>query len=342
MESFAIGRGPRRPTRDEKLRAYRKAVDKRRKERLRAQNRAKSSKFTRPLVSYGLDLDAKQWLIIPGVTAEARNFIYYAGKNIVEIMTSVRIKNGRRFRTTIFKNQRVRNAFSALARRWLFKRAKQGNEEDLVTGEAPVKPVTLFDWPSRTKYVFEASTIRRDMMIRLLTSTAGFFPKPQYPRNPYTNMVLRQSEFHSILQQLRAYGYTHWTLEGLASYYCIDTFGHEMFFKLKATIVKNLFADHTNPDGIARVMEFMAERFDDNDKPFYVPLFRWALENKPLHPIIISWRNICYDFYTTDSSNTVKLNHISRQAEFLCGTSHILQALRDKTTSSSNSSANTP
>lgn len=345
QEPFAIGVGGRKKTAAEKRAAFRKKMDAQRRERLKKESIAMEKLYKRRVLhrpeTHYLNLFGKQWLILPGVSGEMRNTIYWAGKNIVQIMNTLSKKRNKPCRKIAIQNQRLRNAFSALARIWILKKAKQGNDEDLVTGEVPSNPIILFDWAARTKYVFEPATIRKDIVSRLLTSTAVFFPKPQYPRNPYTNIPLTHAQFHSIVRQLRAHGCTHWAIEALYSVgYYMSIFKDEMYIKLKNTILKNLFTDHDNSEGITLMIEFMEDRFNANGIIFEEDVHRWALENKPSHPYISAWRELAY-MHHKDTTNDIKEQYIVRQARALCLTSDYIKIIYEKS-SNSNSSANTP
>jgi hypothetical protein len=345
-ETFAIGVGGRKRTAAEKRAAHRQKLDAQRRERLKRESKImerlyKARALRRPEPLY-LNLLDKQWLILPDVPAEMRSTIYWAGKNIVQIMTTLSKKRNKTCKKIAIQNQRLRNAFSALARAWILKKARQGNDEDLVTGEMPANPIILLDWASRTKYVFEPTTIRKDIVSRLLASTATFFPKPQCPRNPYTNMALTDGQLDSIIRQLRAKGCTHWAIEALySSGYFINIFKDEMYMKLKSNILKNIFTDHGNSEGITVTLEFIEDRFNGNGIIFNEDAYRWALENKQSHPHLSAWRSLAY-MHHKDRANDVKEEYISRQARALCLASECIKTLYDHSSSNSNSSADTP
>jgi hypothetical protein len=194
-------------------------------------------------------------------------------------------------------NQRRLMAFRALAHKWLLKRRfKAGNEEDLVTGEIPKKPVTLTIWSERRTYTFEATTIRRDMLERLLQHSY-LFPKYLVPRNPYTNCEMSQEQFSSIISQLRATGLSHWAFEGLLK--C--NYDMEKFKAMFGEPVKReLIAKHFNnvsAETIDIVIDFMDDQHDENDKYFDSSLYRWALENSVRHLKITKWVSLCRRYH---------------------------------------------
>lgn len=195
------------------------------------------------------------------------------------------------------KNQRQLMAFRTLAHKWLLKRRfKAGNDEDLVTGEAPKKPVTLTIWSERRTYTFEATTIRRDMLERLFQHSY-LFPKYLAPRNPYTNCEMTSTQFSSVISQLRAAGLSHWAFEGLLK--C--KYDMEKFKAMFAEPVKReLIAKHFNnvsPETIDIVIDFMDDQHDENEKYFDSTLYRWAFENSGRHQKITKWVSLCRRYH---------------------------------------------
>ena len=194
------------------------------------------------------------------------------------------------------KNQKLINTFRNLARRWILKRFKAGNEEDLLTGEIPKNPVILHVWSQRTFFTFEASTIMRDMLERLL-SQDYLFPKYLRPRNPYTNCNLTASQFFSVMHALRKAGRTHWVLEAL--FEC----GYNMVqFKEKfGGIMKKeiILREYIKPgaDTLDIVYDFIASHFDKIGKPFYGPLYRWGLASARNNLRIRAWMNLSKDYH---------------------------------------------
>ena len=195
-------------------------------------------------------------------------------------------------------NQRQLMAFRALAHRWLLKRRfKAANEEDLMTGEAPKKPITLVAWSERRKYVFEANTIRRDMLERLFQQSY-LFPKYLTPRNPFTNCDMTANQFTSVMNQLRSYGSTHWALEGLLKCrYDMENFRAAFGESMKREVIARQFSNPSSSDTIDIILHFMEDQHEDNDKYCNVALYRWALENRMNHPKIKKWIALCRRYH---------------------------------------------
>jgi hypothetical protein len=195
-------------------------------------------------------------------------------------------------------NQRLRTAFGVLARRWIQKKLRCKNEEDLVTGEKALEPVTIVDWASRSVYEFEAKTICRDMVSRLLVNTWMFFPSPKCPRNPYTNQALTEGQFYSVMKQLRRWGYTHWTLEALYSAkYNLNEFDRDMYMKLKRTHHNALFANPSSENAKEVLLEFIEDEHSAHGVDYEKDIYVWAAEHQTHHHIMHQWRIRCEKHY---------------------------------------------
>lgn len=206
----------------------------------------------------------------------------------------------------LIKNQRLRNAFGALARRWIrSKKIRQGNEEDLMTGEVPKTPIILEDFENRCQYSFEPSTILRAMVSRLLLSTAIVFPSPKLPRNPYTNTDMTQGQFLSIVQQLHALGKAHWAMEGLYStQYDIEQFAKDMHFKLRSAIIHNIFSNPKDSSAKELILDFIEDEYENHEEAYDHAVYKWAIENVPESRHMQDWRKLCYEQHRLPYSAT--------------------------------------
>ena len=277
-------------------------------------------------------LREKRWLLSErGVPMTVTNFLYAAGENYQQIYKAIirkkRVQNNyfsiydcyissepsipvlNIYMKFAMRNQRIRNAFGALARRWLRAKLTTKNTEDLMTGEPAVNSITLIDWPTRSKYVFEARTILRDMTSRLMISIATFFPSPKPPRNPYTNEVLTEGQFYSIVQQLRKAGETHWALEALYSAkYKMKEFDRDMYTKLKRTIHNSVFANPSTDAAKDILLEFIEDEHLEHNIPYEKDIYVWATEKQSAHYKLHEWRVQCSKFYT--------IQHFPSDSEF--------------------------
>lgn len=273
------------------------------------------------LTHYTMIFRAKRWLLSDrGVPPAVSIFLYQAGENFQQIYKEI-IKKRRRqniyfaeykmyltsepsipmlkiFMQHAIKNQQIRNAFGVLARRWIRSKLSVKNTEDLVTGEAPLASVSLTDWRSRSIYIFEAKTILRDMLSRLLMSYAQFFPDPKVPRNPYTNSELSEGQFYSVLKQLKNLGETHWALEALySSKYNLKEFENDMYTKLKRNIHNSIFSNPTSEVAKDVLLGFIDDQHSEHDATYEKDIYGWAVEDIPHHFRLHEWRIQCAKFY---------------------------------------------
>ena len=221
------------------------------------------------------------------------------------------------------KNQRLINAFRALSHRWLRRRFKPANEEDLCTCEIPRNPVSLCIWSQRTIFNFEANTIRRDMIERIFTQSY-LFPKYYLPRNPYTNSDMTENQFYSVVRQLRKAGFSHWVFEALFEcQYDLDKFKEKFGVLIRKEIIEREFK---KPSGevLYVIQDFMESHHEKNNKKFIPYLYRWATSNLQNHTRIKSWIQLCKDHHIilyTDGNGkeyTAERNRIDDVAKRLC------------------------
>lgn len=233
------------------------------------------------------------------------------------------------------QNQRMLMAFRALKRRWLLKRLQAANEEDLVTCEAPKKPITLVCWNERKKYTFEANTILRDMCERILQHSY-FFMKFLNPRNPYTNVDLTQAQFFSVMKQLRAAGDTNWVLEGLyACHYNMLEFEKKFGFPVRQEIIARQFNRPTAPETIDILLDFIEDQHVANEMPYNSSVYTWAATNAANNFRMKSWFKRCRQYHVALSTLTdplmlkKELEQIDDHTKYLCSEPLTLISLKE-------------
>lgn len=267
--------------------------------------------FTRP----------KEWMILRAAPPNMRDYLNTLGKTFIEVFMAI-IKQKRSQRKLFYewkeydpemlsipllnsymelamKNERARKAFCALARAWKRSKLELKNTEDLMTGEAPVVPIRLVDWATRSTYSFEAKTMARDIITRLTLSHCDFFPWPKEPRNPYTNTLLTEGQFYSVAQQLRAAGETHWTIEGLYSAkYKIKEFERDMYTKIKRHIHNRIFANPAGETAKEVLLDYIQDEHEAHKMDYEKEVYEWAIETCSHHHKIHEWRVQCAKHYT--------------------------------------------
>jgi hypothetical protein len=273
-----------------------------------------------------IDFNRKPWLLVSPPVGMA-SYFWTAGKTIVSVLQHLRKElNKKPVQNQFFiispeetranlmeaiqiakKNQRVLMAFRHLARRWLIKRVRAGNEEDLLTGEVPKQPITLMAWSERRTYTFEPNTILRDMNERILQHSY-LFAKFSKPRNPYTNLELTQAQFFSVARQLRSVGASNWIIDALYSCnYDMNLFKQQFKEAVKLQIIRNQFKNLTSADTTDIVLEFIEDQHKENSMHFNSVVYRWALVNTPNSRRIKNWFQKCKEYHTACATISERL-----------------------------------
>lgn len=326
VSSFSMGLGPisTLSRRERIAEAKQKRMRMRMRIRMQMQRRhpvLPATFFLKPIM-FKIDFSRKNWLLsVHGIHFRAVHFLMNAGNTFPEIYITIMRKKRRqqnhflRYKTYLpnepsipllneykqiaMKNQAMIRSFRCIARRWMRSKLTMKNTEDLVTGEIPVVPLRLVDWRTRSTYVFEARTIARDSITRLTLSRCDFFPSPKLPRNPYTNEILTEGQFYSLVRQLRAAGETHWSIEALYSAkYNLVEFDGDMYSKIKRTIHNSVFANPCGDVGKRILLEYISEEHDYHKQPYEEDIYEWAIENAAHHYTIHAWRVQCKRYYS--------------------------------------------
>jgi len=294
-----------------------------------AVRRAPPQNYIPPQNITPINLFAKPWLLIPAPEFHMEYILLRAGNTIVEVMQCLCEELRKQMKPTYLsfthhtpesrmklmmdcinfakKNQKMRVAFRALLLRWLSKRIRPGNEEDLMTGEVPQKLVTLMAWSERREYAFEASTILRDMTERLLQHSY-FFTKFSKPRNPYTNVELTQGQFFSIMKQLKAVGVTNWIVEALYNVkYDMEAFKKQYGMAVKVEIINRQFKNTNATETKDSIHDFIDDQHDDNGFRFNSSLYQWALANAQHLPRMKEWISLCKEYYMAIATISEKI-----------------------------------
>lgn len=207
--------------------------------------------------------------------------------------------------TVYEKNMSVRHAMKILMNRWKTKKMKMVNDVDLVSLESPVKPVVIIDWATKTKYQFEASTILRDSLGRLMNHDVMIL-ESLWPRNPFTNSDLTYGNCLSIHQQLRKAGVTNWLWEAFAEsefdiHILLKTFEVPMKLKCLDIVLK----DYSNSYTIEFIMDYILGEYEYH-KMTQQPseqLMTNILIKRWNNPTIQLWVNLCRTFWRAHIRN---------------------------------------
>lgn len=194
--------------------------------------------------------------------------------------------------------RKVRRLFRVLLHVWRVKHLNQANTEDIVTGEIPRHPVSIVDWNSKSIYVFEASTLARDIMERLLCHD-GLWKDVQPPRNLFTNIPLTHAQLISIYQQLsRVPIQLSWALGAFRQVrYDLMRFEIEYATPLLLHAYRKTMRDVTHEDYKERMMDFITYAYDQEDIDCLSVTYSYCLEQFPNTPILKQWSSLCFKFY---------------------------------------------
>lgn len=218
------------------------------------------------------------------------------------------------FKKAIRINIWCRKQFRRLYVRWRLRRFKRVNENDPITLELPVDPVTLYDWSTFCIYVYDAKTLLRDITEKMLHRDE-MFSMACVPRNPLTNGEFTCGQLCGIVEQLRAYKRTNWVIEGYAK--C--SFDHEHFksvysIPLNKSALLRFFSDIKSFDLNETLLDFIEAQHQIHNVQYNKNLYKWGVFKAPMNRRISAWRNLCYKYYLNSilycgDANLLALRH---------------------------------
>lgn len=113
--------------------------------------------------------------------------------------------------TGYIRECRLRRIFRTVLQRWRVYKMNRASITlvDPITLSPPEKTVTLYDWRTRKKYLFDAKSLATLIESQLLYQEYGF-SVPHMPRNPWTNIDFTYLQLVSLYEQLQAHGELRW------------------------------------------------------------------------------------------------------------------------------------
>jgi hypothetical protein len=226
---------------------------------------------------------------------------------------------------------RHRFVFKKLLHHMRFKRLQKANEEDIVTGEVPKHSIQIVSWSEKRVYTFEAYTLMKDITERLLHHD-GFFEEPQYPRNPFTNIPLTQSQIISVWNSVSRAGIPVSSAFTLFrnSRFIMKKFIEQNTTFLKLNSLRKTFKDTNSYDYNDRMLDFIAYCYAAESIDCSIQAFRNALRDYPNHHLIKRWAALCEKYYEPDilyNGNNHKI-HLMKET-VLDETYHLLHLQRE-------------
>jgi hypothetical protein len=216
---------------------------------------------------------------------------------------------------------RLRNAMRRVLMKWRnYKMDKRSTDAiDPITLSPAIKPVVIYDWSVKKKFVFEAKSIAIIIESKLLYHEGGF-ASPRYPCNPWTNLEFTYRQLLSIYYQLKAHGELRWGLTTLREHNFNKAQWHQYHYSaitikaiqyavkyLDSLYARELLEDFiiTKISQITPVTEFM------------VHAYRSALIHAPDHWYLEKWKSIAYQHYEAQHFELNYNEHINKQCRIL-------------------------
>jgi len=206
---------------------------------------------------------------------------------------------GNYIKKAVLRVRYYRGIFKRFLHRWRASRLPVANTDDIITLAPPRQPIYLIDWQTRRKYLYEASSLMKDITTRLMNHD-GFFEDPQLPRNLFTNTPFTQAQTISIWLQLSmstttsvaftAFRQCRWNMHKYMIEYSIMLQLHS----LRNTLKPN------NIDGDDRLLDFLQFVYTQEGIVLYENSFRFIMKNHPHHYLLHKWRNLCIQYYEAD------------------------------------------
>lgn len=200
------------------------------------------------------------------------------------------------------KNMRVRWAMKKLMNAWKRRHFKFMNEEDIATQEVPKNPVVLVNWATKTVHQFEAMTLLRDSINRLLNHDQLFLI-PLEPRNPYTNEPLSYGALVSVRNQLRQSGISHWLWEAfVSSSFKLNLLEKNYEVPMKLRCLDLLIKNKTNFITVDFIMDFVISEYSHHSftSPPNERTVMSALVSKWDTPKVQEWIKLCVIYWTNE------------------------------------------
>jgi hypothetical protein len=220
----------------------------------------------------------------------------------------------------LYKNQELRWIYKRLIHRWRLARLKTVNTEDPATCEIPKMPIVIYDWPTRSKYTFEARSLLRDIGSRLLNVSQweAINPEPLIPRNMLTNLALSIGQIHFMIDKLISLGLTSWEISAYkTACYSLDDFIRVNNYPLKISALKRVFGKPETLYCMELMLDFIEFEHEENDIQFgNQEAWKWYLR-QPDDSYKQSLRKMCYEYYVYNGTSAEKIQAIKTEIAIL-------------------------
>lgn len=200
---------------------------------------------------------------------------------------------------------RLRRIFRGVLQRWRIRKMNRASTVaiDPITLSPPEKTVTVYDWATRKRYLFDAKSLATLIDSQLLYNEYGF-SVPQMPRNPWTNIEFTYIQLVSMYEQLQHHGELRWGFTTLRSHQ-FHKEAWELYHR-PALTMKAIRASMTQldtraaremlEDFIIRQMEECQMSMTDN----ILHIYSLAIQHVPNHWYIESFKSLACQFWEAE------------------------------------------
>ncbi len=209
---------------------------------------------------------------------------------------------------------------SKLAKRFLIWKAKQNiiNTEDPVTLEKPKKPIFVTDIAQKCTFLYEASTLRRAMSDKLITSDY-MFPKPSFPVNILSNKEFSLGQIKYVYDQLKQHGEISWSLERFrASHFNLNRFKirNKQALKLEAISFHFLKQQDSSKETVLDFFDLRA--FMNHLDTSYLEWFTLNYMKEPYVSYTKKWIELARQYYdATELHEIIRIESIFLKTNLL-------------------------
>jgi hypothetical protein len=199
---------------------------------------------------------------------------------------------------------------------------------DPVTLSDIEKPIVIYNWELKQKFIFDAKSLANGINANLLYYENGF-SCPQDPKNLITNTPFLYKELVSIYYQLQKAGEAKWALCSLREY----NFNKRVWeFYNKPQLYTNSIKNEINRldtyDGRELFIDFVISRLEEyglNSSEYVVSIYQKGIVYYPTHyyiqmlkPIVILYYES--EYFKINKCNTIKnafLNVYKNESKFI-------------------------
>ena len=238
-------------------------------------------------------------------------------RNYIQAYRNNEVREWKLVRNIFLRIFKVRRFLSGLIHRWRIAKCLKNvkNTEDPVTLEVPKKLVRVLDFPKRISYIYEATTLRKTIELRISQSDY-MFPNPLDPINPFTNESFTRGQIMSIIKQCKQHGEFSWILDRLyASEADLKLFIIRFRQPLKILAIENHFKGsiYKYRDEVIDFFQVEADRGELPDDK--VDKFIQRVDDRPECKFVREWVNITRDLYIAkELQDTTLLTKVFRKS----------------------------